>query len=187
MNGIEKIGSHRRYRRRDTGHCLSDQYPSAQRSGGESGVAPEQLVIEVTESEAIGESVVICDVLTRLRIRGVRLAIDDFGTGHSSLMSLLCMPFSELKLDRRFVSESTRNPDAQRILRAIIAMAHEMGLRTVAEGIETESVRLALVRLGCEVGQGWLWSAALNEDALGKWLSSYADEAGRPEGSQDET
>lgn len=137
-----------------------------------SGLAPGLLTVEVTETGAIGESAQICDVLTRLRIYGVQLSIDDFGTGHSSLVSLLCMPFSELKLDRLFVQELTHNPDARRILSSIVALAGTMKLRTVAEGIESEQVRRILAELGCETGQGWLWSHALSESELATWLQT---------------
>ncbi|NYH21035.1 EAL domain-containing response regulator [Paraburkholderia bryophila] len=137
----------------------------------ENGVPAQSLVVEITESSVIGDSALASDVLTRLRIAGVQLSIDDFGTGHSSLVSLLRMPFNELKLDRLFVSTSVQNPDAERILGSLIALARQMGLRSVAEGVETEDVYRRLLAHGCDAGQGWLWSPALSEADLLGWLA----------------
>ncbi|WP_345817288.1 EAL domain-containing response regulator (plasmid) [Paraburkholderia sp. PREW-6R] len=136
-----------------------------------SGVPAQSLVIEITESAVIGDRALASDVLTRLRIAGVQLSIDDFGTGHSSLVSLLRMPFNELKLDRLFVSTSVQNPDAERILESVISLAAQMGLRSVAEGVETEDVYRRLRAYGCDAGQGWLWSPALSEADLTNWLA----------------
>jgi len=136
----------------------------------ETGVPAGSLILEITESSAVADSVSVSNVLTRLRIKGVQLSIDDFGTGHSTLVSLLKMPFSELKLDRLFVASSSADPDADRILRSLVHLARDMGLRTVAEGIETNEVRNRLQDYGCEVGQGWLWAPALKEDALKAWM-----------------
>lgn len=138
------------------------------------GVPAGSLVVEVTESSMIGDSVAAGDVLTRLRIAGVQLSIDDFGTGHSSLVSLLRMPFNELKLDRMFVSTAVQNPDAERILGSLITLAREMGLRSVAEGVETEEVRRRLLEFGCDAAQGWLWSPALDERDLIDWLINHS-------------
>ncbi|MDR8396520.1 MULTISPECIES: EAL domain-containing response regulator [Paraburkholderia] len=132
----------------------------------ETHVPAESLILEITETSALGCSIQINDVLTRLRIFGVQLSIDDFGTGHSSLASLFRLPFNELKLDRLFTANADRDQDAERILRAVVAMANEMGLRCVAEGVETEAVRHRLARMGCSLGQGWLWSPAVAEEEL---------------------
>ncbi len=135
------------------------------------GVPPRSLVLEMTESIVLSDSLAVSDVLTRLRISGVQLAIDDFGTGYASLASLLHQPFNELKLDRLFVAGAMHEPDAQRILQAVLTMSRDMGLRCVAEGIESRAVCDCLRGLGCEVGQGWLWSPALTETELNAWLA----------------
>jgi sensor c-di-GMP phosphodiesterase-like protein len=112
-------------------------------------------------------------VLTRLRIKGIELSIDDFGTGHSSLQTLLRLPFSELKIDRSFISQCETDPEAWKIVRATISMARELGLRVVAEGIETGTAVKLLQGVGCEVGQGWFFGHAMPETEVVPWLSVF--------------
>jgi len=138
----------------------------------EIGVPPQVLTLEVTESVIVADEIVAADVLTRLRIKGVQLAIDDFGTGYSSLGTLLRLPFNELKIDRMFVERCHQDADSLRIVKAVISLAHEMGLRVVAEGVESVAVRDALARSGCDYGQGWLWPRALTAPALSAWLDA---------------
>ena len=122
----------------------------------------------------IANPLLAAEILTRLRIKGIELSIDDFGTGHSSLLTLLRLPFSELKIDRSFVSHCETDTEAWKIVRATISMARELGLRVVAEGIETESVVDLLRDVGCEVGQGWYFAHAMAEAELVPWLADYA-------------
>ena len=136
------------------------------------GVPAEMLTLEVTESVIVADEIVAADVLTRLRIKGVQLAIDDFGTGYSSLGTLLRLPFNELKIDRMFVASCLENDDALRIVKAVISLAHEMGLRVVAEGIESLDIRDALAHRGCDYGQGWLWPRAMTAPDLQIWLDA---------------
>ncbi|WP_198665393.1 EAL domain-containing protein [Paraburkholderia kururiensis] len=140
----------------------------------EYAVPPSALVLELTEGSPLSDSVAVGNVLTGLRIDGVGLAIDDFGTGYSSMLSLLRIPFSEMKLDRAFVGCALHDADSARILSALIAMSRDMGVTTVAEGIECVEVRDRLAAYGCSTGQGWLWSAALKEAALHAWLDDAA-------------
>ncbi len=143
----------------------------------ETAVPPSALILEVTEGAVMGDYVTAADILTRLRIRGVRLSIDDFGTGNSTLLSLLRLPFSELKIDQSFVRCCQADPEAPKIIRGVVSLARELGLQTVAEGIEEESVAELVTRLGCEVGQGYLFAPPLPADAMGKLLTeaSLAD------------
>lgn len=136
------------------------------------GVPPEVLTLEVTESVIVADEIIAADVLTRLRIKGVQLAIDDFGTGYSSLVTLLRLPFNELKIDRMFVAHCLQDEDALRIVKAVISLAHEMGLRVVAEGVESPEIRDALARRGCDYGQGWLWPRAMTAPDLSAWLDA---------------
>ncbi|MBI0328467.1 EAL domain-containing response regulator [Burkholderia plantarii] len=136
------------------------------------GLPPASLVLEITENRLVSDSLETAELLTRLRIEGAQLSIDDFGTGYSSLVSLLRIPFNEIKLDRLFVSNALRDPDADRILRAVVAMSHEMGLRCVAEGIDSVELGQRMSRYGCDVGQGWLWAGATSEDELAAWLDA---------------
>jgi EAL domain-containing protein (putative c-di-GMP-specific phosphodiesterase class I) len=136
------------------------------------GVPADALTLEVTESVIVADEIIAADVLTRLRIKGVQLAIDDFGTGYSSLVTLLRLPFNELKIDRMFVASCDEDGDALRIVRAVISLAHEMGLRVVAEGVESVEIRDALARRGCDYGQGWLWPRAMTAPDLLTWLDA---------------
>ncbi len=140
----------------------------------ETGLGPGALIAEVTESRMLSDPLLAAEVLTRLRIKGIELSIDDFGTGHSSLLTLLRLPFSELKIDRSFIAESETDPEAWKIVRATISMARELGLRVVAEGIETPSVARLLRDVDCEVGQGWYFARAMSETELVPWLSAFS-------------
>ena len=147
----------------------------------ETGVGPGALIAEITESTVISNPLLAAEVLTRLRIKGIELSIDDFGTGHSSLLTLLRLPFSELKIDRSFISLCETDAEAWKIVRATISMARELGLRVVAEGIETEAVATLLRKIGCEVAQGWHFARAMAEEELIPWLSgSVAAPSGIP-------
>ena len=121
----------------------------------QAGVSPGALIAEITEGVVIADPVLAAEVLTRLRIKGVRLSIDDFGTGHSSLLSLMRLPFTELKIDRSFVACCETDPEAWKIIRATISLAHELGLDVVAEGVESASIEDRLIGAGCDIGQGW--------------------------------
>jgi EAL domain-containing protein (putative c-di-GMP-specific phosphodiesterase class I)/ActR/RegA family two-component response regulator len=138
----------------------------------EAELGPGALIAEITESSVISNPLVAAEVLTRLRIKGVSLSIDDFGTGHSSLLTLLRLPFSELKIDRSFVSNCDSDPEAWKIVRATISMARELGLTVVAEGIETEPAARMLRDMGCDIGQGWYYGRSMPEKALQLWLDA---------------
>jgi EAL domain-containing protein (putative c-di-GMP-specific phosphodiesterase class I)/FixJ family two-component response regulator len=140
----------------------------------DTGLGPGALVAEITESTVIEHPLIAAEVLTRLRIKGVNLSIDDFGTGHSSLLSLLKLPFSELKIDKSFVSRCDVDAEAWKITRATISMARELGLTVVAEGVESTIIATMLRDAGCHVGQGWLFARAMEETMLGPWLDQRA-------------
>jgi diguanylate cyclase (GGDEF)-like protein len=137
---------------------------------GDHGVDPSRLVLELTESTLMADPVQAKDVLARLHAMGVGLAIDDFGTGYSSLTYLSELPVTELKIDRSFVmSMATSDGDAF-IVRATIDLGRNLGLRVVAEGVETESVWNRLAELGCDVGQGYYLSRPVPATELTRWL-----------------
>jgi EAL domain-containing protein (putative c-di-GMP-specific phosphodiesterase class I) len=136
------------------------------------GVPCDRLVLELTEG-ATQPLIKLMDTLTRFRIKGIGLAIDDFGTGYSSLMLLRQLPFTEVKIDRMFVSDIDRSRDSRLIVGAIADIAHGLGLTATAEGVETAE-QLRLVReLGCDLVQGYFISPPLPGDALGKWRKSF--------------
>lgn len=132
----------------------------------ESGLDPEQLELEVTESVAVAEAGDTQEALDGLRGLGVSVAIDDFGTGYSMLSRLRQFPLDTLKIDRSFVDEITSVDDEAPIVAATIAMAHSLGLSVVAEGVETEAQRAYLRRNGCDLAQGYLIGRPVPADEL---------------------
>lgn len=132
----------------------------------QSGLPASALVVEVTESQAIINTAEAAATLAALRARGINCAIDDFGTGHSSLLSLLRMPFNELKIDRAFIARCATDRDAEMIVRATLGLAREMDLHVVAEGIETTAAETMLVSLGCATGQGFRYGRAVLPAAI---------------------
>ena len=127
----------------------------------ETGVPATALVAEITETAVLTRAPIVTETLRRLRALGVGCSIDDFGTGHASLLALLRMPFSELKIDRAFVMSCDADREAWKIVQATLRLARELRLAVVAEGIETERVATKLRDGGCEVGQGFRFGAAM--------------------------
>jgi diguanylate cyclase (GGDEF)-like protein/PAS domain S-box-containing protein len=123
-----------------------------------SGLAPSMLILEVTESSLMRDSVATVSRLNRLKSLGVKVAIDDFGTGYSSLAYLRQFPVDVLKIDRSFVSDMSRSPDAAALIHTLIELGHTLGLVTLAEGIETHEQLEGLRAEGCNHGQGFLFS-----------------------------
>jgi EAL domain-containing protein (putative c-di-GMP-specific phosphodiesterase class I) len=121
-------------------------------------VEASRLELELTESALIEDPERTHGMLHRLAALGVTLAVDDFGTGYTSMAQLEAMPLSTLKIDRSFVVRMSDDPSGVTLVRAIVDLAHEFGLEVVAEGVEDEEVTQQLRALGCDVGQGFLWS-----------------------------
>jgi diguanylate cyclase (GGDEF)-like protein len=133
--------------------------------------APAQrLLLEVTESAIMREPQLAAQVMQQLRSAGVRFAIDDFGTGHSSLAQLHALPVDELKIDRAFVQGLGGPGHNHAIVRTTVELGHSLGLKVVAEGIETPEVWSALLRLGCDLGQGYYISRPMPAAAVPDWL-----------------
>jgi EAL domain-containing protein (putative c-di-GMP-specific phosphodiesterase class I) len=122
------------------------------------GLAPDDLVIEVTESAVVTDADLSSGALDVVRDHSMRLAIDDFGTGLSSLARLRELPAAVIKVDQSFVSDLPGDPSAVTITRAIVDIAQGLGKQALAEGIETEEQRAFLASLGCDLGQGFLFS-----------------------------
>ena len=120
------------------------------------GLEPSAMILELTETEAILNIASALENLTRLRIKGFGLAIDDYGVGYSSMQVLSRMPFTEIKIDRSFVTKATTEPKYRMMIEHIVAVARQMGLKTVAEGVETREERELLTLLGCDRIQGYL-------------------------------
>jgi diguanylate cyclase (GGDEF)-like protein/PAS domain S-box-containing protein len=134
---------------------------------------PGRLLLEITESVFMKDLTASADVLRRLRELGVRLAIDDFGTAYSSLGRLKRFPVAQLKIDRSFVDGLPEDADNLAIVAAVITMGHSLGLKVLAEGIETEAQLTALQSLDCDLGQGFLFSHALPEAEFTRWLCEH--------------
>jgi diguanylate cyclase (GGDEF)-like protein len=133
-------------------------------------VDPSALILEVTESSIMSDAELSGDVLARLSEFGVRISLDDFGTGYSSLTHLRNLPVSEVKIDRSFVARMQHDRTDEAIVRSTIQLAHNLGMRVVAEGVEDEGTRVTLEQLGCELIQGYCLSRPLAPDAVQPFL-----------------
>jgi diguanylate cyclase (GGDEF)-like protein/PAS domain S-box-containing protein len=134
------------------------------------GIDPRFIEIEITESSLMSNTDEAARTLSRLKSLGLRLSIDDFGTGYSSLAYLRRFPLDTLKIDRSFVNEVTTNADGANITRAVIGMSHNLGLRVVAEGVETEAQLAFLYAAGCGEMQGYYFSRPLPAEESLQWL-----------------
>jgi EAL domain-containing protein (putative c-di-GMP-specific phosphodiesterase class I) len=135
-------------------------------------LAPEHLVLEITETAIMRNPDKGIAVLRDLRGLGIRTAIDDFGTGYSSLAYLKDLPVDEIKIDRSFVQNICVEPSESEIVGTIVRLGKAMGLQVIAEGIESQAVAEQLVRLGCHYGQGFLFGQPVTgKEFEGAWLS----------------
>lgn len=137
------------------------------------GVDPSQIILEVTETSLMQELTKSLDILTRLRIKGFQLSIDDFGTGYSSMVQLHRAPFSEIKIDRSFISEMVDDTEATTIVETIIMLGHKLNMKVVAEGVETDSCLEKLTALSCDQAQGFLFSKPLPGYKIFSWFSQH--------------
>ena len=131
----------------------------------ESGLAPESLSLEMTESSIMGNTEQTLATLDRLKAMNVRLEIDDFGTGYSSLSRLQRLPFDSLKIDRSFIRELSDGNGSLDIVKAIMQLAHSLRLEVIAEGVETKEQLNTLRQLGCDQIQGFLFSKPVDAAA----------------------
>ncbi|MGD8547673.1 MAG: EAL domain-containing protein [Thiohalophilus sp.] len=138
----------------------------------ETGLDPELLTLEVTESAMMEDPRNALQVITRISDLGVKFSIDDFGTGYSSLSYLKKLPVAEIKIDKSFVIDMRNNPDDTVIVRSTIDLAHNLGRYVVAEGIEDQKTLQILRDLGCDYAQGYYLSEPLPRDSLQQWYES---------------
>jgi predicted signal transduction protein with EAL and GGDEF domain/DNA-binding response OmpR family regulator len=134
------------------------------------GVPHRVIMLEITEGQLMKELQNVIPALHRLNEIGVEIAIDDFGTGYSSLAYLTTLPISELKIDIKFVRDLGHTPQSSAVVSAIIALARSLGLRVIAEGVETLRQMEVLHRLGCGIMQGYLFSRPIPPDEIEHWL-----------------
>jgi EAL domain-containing protein (putative c-di-GMP-specific phosphodiesterase class I) len=135
------------------------------------GLEPNRLELEITESLFLDRSNLVLDTLADLRKLGPRIAMDDFGTGYSSLGYLCSFPFDKIKIDRSFVNGIADNVERQAVVRAIVGLGETLGKTITAEGIETDTELACLRSIGCEQGQGFLFSKARPQEALLPFLT----------------
>jgi PAS domain S-box-containing protein len=146
---------------RDMGLPLQIREAAAQ-----AGFPLKRLTIEITETGLLDNLERAQQITRELKALGCRLSLDDFGTGYSSLSHLQALPFGELKVDRSFVSSMTNSRESRKIAATIIGLGRSLGLRTVAEGVETEEQAEMLLWLGCEFAQGWFYGKPMTTDRL---------------------
>jgi len=148
-----------------------DLVAQVKRALEETGLAPRCLDLEITETNAMSNAEATIHTLRELKALGVRISIDDFGIGYSSLSYLKRLPIDTLKIDQSFVRDITSDPDDAAIATAVIALAHTLKLRVVAEGVETQEQLAFLAARHCDRMQGYLFSRPLQEKECGEFLA----------------
>jgi EAL domain-containing protein (putative c-di-GMP-specific phosphodiesterase class I)/CheY-like chemotaxis protein len=139
----------------------------------ENGLSPANLTVEITESGLIQQLSKTLDILTRLRMKQVKLSIDDFGTGYAMMQQLKNIPATELKIDKSFVQEMQGNDRDRIMVEKTIEMGHELGMHVIAEGVETQEQLDFLRAKGCDSAQGYLFSRPLPPREMVSWLQTY--------------
>lgn len=145
---------------------------SVERILAKTGILPETLKLEITESSLIPEIDSVREVLSRLQALRIGLKLDDFGTGYSSLSYLRTLHFDSLKIDRSFVKRLDSDAESRAIVESILNLARGLHMTVVAEGVETENQRARLLDLGCEIGQGFLFSKPVEAESAARMLAS---------------
>lgn len=135
-------------------------------SAEEQGFPLDQLTIEITESALIGNIEQATQIAKALKDMGCRLSLDDFGTGYSSLAHLQALPFDQLKIDRSFVASIATRRESRKIVAAILGLGHSLDLVNLAEGVEEDAQAEILLRLGCELAQGWRYGKPMASDEM---------------------
>lgn len=128
------------------------------------------IMLELTETGAMDDPVASLDILTRLRMKGFQLSIDDFGTGFSSMLQLVRMPFSEVKVDKSFVMTAQQSRESRLVIQAIIELAHSLDMKVIAEGIEDYPTLQFLQQLGCDKAQGYFIGRPVPAEKVNEWL-----------------
>jgi len=156
-------------------HTLHDlQFPDSFAAlATENGVDAKSVILEITESSVIRDLPATLDVLARLRMKQFELSIDDFGTGYSMMQQLMTIPATELKVDRSFVMNLQNSEQDRVVVNKSIEFGHELGMRVVAEGVETMEQLEFLRAHGCDVAQGYLFSRPQSAAELVVWLQNY--------------
>jgi EAL domain-containing protein (putative c-di-GMP-specific phosphodiesterase class I) len=139
------------------------------------GIAPQNVVLEVTETRLMQDTRAPLEILTRLRLKRFKLSIDDFGTGHSSLAQLRDIPFDELKIDQGFVHRAWANETLRAMYEASLSLARQLGMEVVAEGVEDRDDWDFLQRTGCDLAQGMFVSRSMLPADLPAWIERWRE------------
>jgi len=134
------------------------------------GVAPEQVILELTESAAMENPAESLAMLTRLRVHGFHLSIDDFGVGYSSMLQLVKLPFSEIKIDKSFVLTASTNEESRTVINSVVSLGRSLKLSSTAEGIENAQTLEYLRGIGCDIAQGYYISRPVPEGEILQWM-----------------
>jgi len=137
------------------------------------GLERAQIILEITEGSILKKDAIPMEVLARLRLKGFDLSIDDFGTGHSNIETLRDFPFSELKIDQSFISAMETDAFANKSVHASVELGRQLGLRLVAEGVETKSVCDRVKQLGIDQVQGYFYGKPMPPETLARWIEGY--------------
>jgi EAL domain-containing protein (putative c-di-GMP-specific phosphodiesterase class I) len=133
-------------------------------------IAKERIVLELTETSAMVDPILSLDLLTRLRVKGFHLSIDDFGTGFSSMVQLVRLPFSEIKVDKSFVMQAQQSSESRTVIKSIVDLGHSLGLLVTAEGVEDLYTLDYLNSLGCDLAQGYFIARPMWGEAARNWV-----------------
>ena len=144
----------------------------------ERGIDPRRILVEVTESGLFKDLSKVLDVLARLRMKGFQISIDDFGTGYAMMQHLRHIPATEIKIDQSFVKNMQVSSSDRVAVEKTVEIGHELGMKVVAEGVETVEQLEFLRGIGCDIGQGYYFSKPLAPIPLQMWLSNYRSSAG---------
>jgi EAL domain-containing protein (putative c-di-GMP-specific phosphodiesterase class I)/FixJ family two-component response regulator len=130
----------------------------------------ESIVLELTETSAMVDPILSLDLLTRLRMKGFQLSIDDFGTGFSSMVQLVRLPFSEIKVDKSFVMQAQHSSESRSVIKSIVELGHSLGMLVTAEGVENLKTLDYLNSLGCDLAQGYFIARPMPGEVARKWV-----------------
>ncbi|HMO55921.1 MAG TPA: EAL domain-containing response regulator [Roseiflexaceae bacterium] len=135
-------------------------------------IDPERLTFELTETSAMDDPTASLDLLTRLRMHGFHLSIDDFGTGFSSMLQLVRLPFSEIKVDKSFVLTALDSQESRTVIRFIVELGHSLGLRCTGEGVEDPQILDYLRQVGCDMAQGYAIARPMPGEEARRWAQN---------------
>jgi len=138
-----------------------------------SELAPERVILELTETATMHDPEEAQHILSQLRAEGFKLSIDDFGTGYSSMAQLAKLPFTELKIDKSFVTTMETSSKSRKVVASTLKLAESLGLETIAEGVENTLAAIGLRELGCRYGQGYYFARPMDQAAAKTWLTQW--------------